>query len=26
MNGDIALFDEDWMICTPAFAHVARKE
>jgi len=25
MSGDIALFDEDWLICTPAFAHIARK-
>ena len=24
MNGDIAGIDEDWIICTPAFAHVAR--
>ena len=24
MNGDIAGIDEDWIIVTPAFAHVAR--
>jgi len=24
MNGDIAGIDEDYIICTPAFAHVAR--
>ena len=23
-NGDIAGIDEDWIICTPSFAHVAR--
>jgi SepF-like predicted cell division protein (DUF552 family) len=24
MNGDIAGIDEDWIIVTPAFAHIAR--
>ncbi len=23
-NGDIAMIDEEWLICTPSFAHVAR--
>ncbi len=25
MNGDIAGIDEDWVILTPAFAHIARQ-
>jgi SepF-like predicted cell division protein (DUF552 family) len=25
MNGDIAAIDEDWIIVTPSFAHVARQ-
>ena len=25
MNGDIAAIDEDWIIVTPSFAHIARE-
>ena len=25
MNGDIAAIDEDWIIVTPSFAHIARQ-